>query len=265
MSPGEAVILIRRGCSMTTENRPDLATLYALEKIVSAIEKAGTKLSATRLKRDHGFSDKIFAAAADHGCAIKCIRWNDRNMYSFIKSYTIPEEAFYDLVKEQLGRLWIEDKHEASQFYIENTSRRDSKIIGPWTRPDFTIVSYKKFPWTIGHEFDVVTFEVKRPDSANVLAVFEALAHATAATRAYVLFPMSMAEWNRENAEQAKRVQDECARHGVGLILIEDPFGEPTPIHVQRALKREIDHEKCSSFLEAVLSSDGKNKISQWK
>lgn len=106
---------------------------------------------------------------------------------------------------------------------------------------------------------------MKRPDSANVLAVFEALAHVTAATRAYVLFPMSIAEWDRDYGEQAKRVKDECARHGVGLILIEDPFGEPKPVHVHRALRREIDHEKCSSFLEAVLSSDGKNRIAQWK
>jgi hypothetical protein len=250
---------------MTSEKRPSLATLYALEKIVAAIEKAGTKLSATRLKRDHGISEAIFTAAAEHGCKIKCIRWNDRNMYSFLKSFVIPEEAYYDLVKDQLKNLWIDEKHEVSQFYIENTSRKDSKIIGPWTRPDLTIVSHKKFPWTIGHEFDVVTFEVKRPDSANVLAVFEALAHATAATRAYVLFPMSLAEWSRKFEEQAKRVQDECARHGVGLILIEDPLGEPKPIHLQRAVRREIDHEKCSSFLEAVLSSEGKNKISQWK
>jgi hypothetical protein len=106
---------------------------------------------------------------------------------------------------------------------------------------------------------------VKRPDTANVLAVFEALAHATVATRAYVVFPTSLAEWESSDPEQAVRVRDECSRHGVGLILIEDLLGGASPGHVIRARRREIDHEKCSAFLEAVLSPEGKNKISEWK
>jgi hypothetical protein len=206
-----------------------------------------------------------FDEAAQYGCEIKVLRCGERNYYRALKTYVIPEEGYYDAVEKALRDLWTREGWENNQIYLENTSRRDSKIEGPWTRPDFTLVSYKKFPWTIGYEFDVVTFEVKRPDTANVLAVFEALAHVTAATRGYVVFPVSAETWTKASPEQERRVRDECSKHGIGLILISDIFGQPDVHHIIKASRKEIDHEKCSGFLEAVVSPEGKNRISQWK
>lgn len=250
---------------MAKGTTPSLSALRVLETICSTLETAGEALTATRLRRDHGISDEVFEEAAQHGRTQKYLKRGDYNYYSLLRPYVIPEESYYDIVFTSLCSLWSSERYDPSKFTLENTSRRDSKIIGPWVRPDLTLVSYKKFPWTIGYEFDVVTFEVKRPDSANVLAVFEALAHATVATKAYVVFPTSLAEWEASDPDQATRVRDECSRHGVGLILIEDVLGEASPNHVIRARRREIDHEKCSAFLEAVLSPESKNKISEWK
>lgn len=244
---------------------PSLPILAALEKIVDAITEAGDPVTATKLMRTLSMDKDMFDAATEHGCSIKVLRCGSYNKYSAPKPFVIPEEAYYDLITQALQALWEKEGHDVSQFYIENTSRKDSKIEGPWTRPDLTLVSYKKFPWTIGSEFDVVTFEVKRPDSANVLAVFEALAHVTAATRAYVVFPLSKNAWAKANPAQERRVRDECAKHGVGLILIEDIFNEPLADHLIKATRKEIDHEKCSAFLEAVVSAEGKNRISRWK
>jgi hypothetical protein len=110
-----------------------------------------------------------------------------------------------------------------------------------------------------------VTFEIKRPDSANVLAVFEALSHAAAATRAYVVFPLDAETWARSNPAQERRVRDECVRHGVGLILVDTRSTPPEAQHLLKAARREIDHEKCSGFLDAVVSVEGKRRISEWK
>jgi hypothetical protein len=244
---------------------PQLAVLEALRKISSEIENAGEALTATRLKRNLNLPDGLFDDAVTFGCAEKYLRWGDRNYYSSLRPFIVPEEAYYENCSSGISALWNEDGYEASNFYIENTSRRDSKIEGPWTRPDLTLVSIKKFPWTIGAEFDVVTFEVKRPDSANVLAVFEALSHASAATRAYVVFPVDADAWRSGNPAQERRVRDECIRHGVGLILLSSASTNPVAHHVLKASRREIDHEKCSSFLDAVLSDGGKRKISEWK
>jgi hypothetical protein len=244
---------------------PSLATLEALRSIVTTLETAGEQLTATKLRRTIGLSDALFAEAADYGCATKVLKWGAHNYYRVLKPYAVPEEAYYEAVKVAIEALWQEDGYKRDDFYVENTSRRDSKIEGPWTRPDLTLVSHKKFAWTMGTEFDVVTFEIKRPETANVLAVFEALSHVTAATRAYVVFPLDAETWRLANPAQERRVRDECVRHGVGLILVSNPHGAPAALHVLKAARREIDHEKCSDFLDAVVSQAGKKRISEWK
>lgn len=244
---------------------PNLTVLAALKAISDAISAAGEPLTATRLKRALTMTDKLFDEAVEFGCAEKYLKWSTRNFYSNVKPYVVPEEAYYGDVKGAIDALWLKEGYERSHFYTENTSRRDSKIVGPWTRPDLTLVSYKKFAWTIGSEFDVVTFEVKRPENADVLAVFEALSHVSAATRAYAVFPIDADVWRSANPQQEKRVKDECVRHGVGLILVDPTSNGPVAHHVLKAARREIDHEKCSDFLDAVLSDAGKRSISQWK
>jgi hypothetical protein len=244
---------------------PSLSTLEALRQIVSTIQEAAAPLTATKIKRTLGMSNTLFDDAANYGCANKFIKWSARNVYSVVKPYVVPEEAYYASIKSSIEALWQEDGYEKSTFYVENTSRRDSKIVGPWTRPDLTLVSHKRFPWTMGTEFDVVTFEIKRPENANVLAVFEALSHVTAATRAYVVFPVEPDVWRLANPAQERRVRDECVRHGVGLILVPSPHGPGQAVHALKAARREIDHEKCSDFLDAVVSPGGKKRISEWK
>ena len=245
---------------------PELATLRVLETITTALAKEGGALTATRLKRDYSIDDKVFWEASAYGCKQKFIKCGSQNYHSLLKPFVIPELAYYPTLMSAISELWAREGYESSDFYLEDTSSKDTKVVGPWVRPDVTLISYKKFAWTIGNEFDVVTFEVKRPDSANVLAVFEALAHATAATRSYAVFPMSLSEWELTSPRQAERVRDECSRHGVGLILVDDILGtSPTASHIVKATRRQIDHEKSSSFLEAVLSADGRSRIAKWK
>jgi len=197
-----------------------LECLYNLDIIIRKIRENDSGLSRTKLKNSLGLNDDILTASLDFGCENKRLKRGEYNFYTVIKDFTIPEERFYPSIKAGLSRLWTSDKYESNEFYIEETARKDSKIAGPWTRPDITLISHKKFAWTIGYEFDVVTFEVKRPDSCNVLAVFEALSHASAATRAYVVFPIDAEVWTKTDPEQESRVKDECSKHGVGLILI---------------------------------------------
>lgn len=248
-----------------TVTSSNLETLVALKLVTDALDAAGSPLTATTLKRTCGVAPGLFDAAVDYGCTAKILQWQERNYYKLLKNYVVPEEAYYDTVMDSMERLWIEDGYDRSLFYIENTSRRDAKIVGAWTRPDLTMVSHRKFSWTMGTEFDVVTFEIKRPDSANVLAVFEALSHAAAATRAYVVFPVKHETWRLENPAQERRVREECVRHGVGLILVDTEQVPPLAHHLLKATRKEIDHEKCSAFLDAVVSPSGKKRISEWK
>jgi len=242
-----------------------LAGAHCLEVICDDLGKERNGLTATHLRRYSEIDSDYFDEAVEYGSENGFLDWGRHNRFKLIKPYTAREHLYYEACMQAICQQWRRDNYEDSEFHVENTSSRDTKIVGPWTRPDLTLISHKKFPCTIGEEFDVVTFEVKRPDAANVLAVFEALSHATAATRAYVVFPLSRKRWRKINEEQAQRVEDECSRHGVGLIMVKEPANDPKVDYVIPAAKREIDHQKCSDFLRAVLSDAGKDKISTWK
>ena len=241
---------------------PNIKVLQCLETVVQALQIHKT-MSGTKLKRTYNLDADLFDAAVQHGSEKKVLKWGERNMFTFSAPYTIPEEAYYVSIDHAFREIWEIEGYDKSQYYLENTSRRDSKIAGPWTRPDFTMVSYKKFPWTIGSEFDVVTFEIKRSDTSNVLAVFEAMSHRSAATRSYVVFPLDEVVWTAKDPQQAVRVKDECVRHGIGLILV--PPSPAAAVHAIPARRFDIDHRKSSDFLAAVLSEAGKNRIAEWK
>lgn len=243
-------------------SHPNIEILRCLETVVQALQIHKT-MSGTKLKRTYDFDPDLFDAAVQHGSEKKVLKWGDRNMFTFVAPYIIPEEAYYESIEGAFREIWEAEGYDKSQFYLENTARRDSKIAGPWTRPDFTMVSYKKFPWTIGSEFDVVTFEVKRADTSNVLAVFEAMSHRSAATRSYVVFPLDEVTWTTKDPAQAVRVKDECIRHGIGLILV--GAGHSAAVHAIPARRFDIDHRKSSDFLAAVLTEAGKNRIAEWK
>lgn len=243
---------------------PELKTAKSLESIIGVIVANKEPMSRTKIRNTLNLSEGDLTEALSLGCSEGVLEKFEYNFYGNVGKFKIPESYYYPAVRSALVELWL-NKFNDGEFYIEETARKDSKIVGRWTRPDFTIVSHKKFAWTIGYEFDVVTFEVKRPDSCDVLAVFEALSHATAATRAYVVFPVNATQWAESHPEQEARVKDECSRHGVGLILIEDIYSKPRPVQVIAAQKREIDHDKCSNFLGNVLSDEGLRKISIWK
>ena len=229
------------------------------------IAEQGEALSRTKLRNWLSLSDLDVDQALEFGVRNKHLKKEEYNFYKILGGLTLTEERFYPAIEIGLRALWSVEGYESNEFYLERTARKDSKIAGPWTRPDFTIISHKKFPWTIGFGFDVVTFEIKRPDTSNVLAVFEALSHLTAATRSYVVFPMNEKDWMASDAQQASRVRDECSKHGIGLILIENVYDDPTPVHLIAARRHDISHEKSSNFLGAVLSDGGKNRLSAWK
>lgn len=250
---------------------PSLSILELLVKVVDRLIDNKADMTRTWLRRYVCSNDEqITESVLQQGVAKKLLVLKKQGYVGLVKGVTqvnaaIGEESYYPEVEKQIRAVWSANKYDQSEFILENTARKDAKIVGPWTRPDFTLVSHKKFPYTIGHEFDVVTFEVKKPSTSNVLAVFEALSHTSAATKAYVVFPIGPTDWTSTAPEQEARVRDECAKHGVGLMLIENISTAPMPHHVIRARRKEIDHERSSAFLSAVLTSHGKEQIAKWK
>jgi hypothetical protein len=142
------------------------------------------------------------------------------------------------------------------------TARKDTKVAGRWTRPDFTVVTSRAFPYIRQTEFDIITFEAKRPKDAEALAVFEALAHNSAATRSYVFFPITEADLNA--SVQGERIREECVRHGIGLFLVQDSYALDKALLLIEAHPRPLNPEKCSHFLQQVLEKEELAVITTW-
>jgi hypothetical protein len=243
----------------------DLKTAHTLQQITSLLKNEKNGLSKTKILRTLNASNGELILALEYGYENGLIAWEAGNWIRYKRDYSVPEELFYPVIEKAISDLWQKNASEHMQFFLEKTARIDSKISGPWTRPDFTLVSHRKFAWTIGEEYDVVTFEVKRPDSSNVLAVFEALAHASNATRAYVVFPIGEQVWRESCPDQEARVKDECSRHGVGLILVDEIENTYRATEIIKARKNDIDHERVNRSLSAVMSNKGREKIAGWK
>jgi len=232
-----------------------------LEKISEEIVKKGT-ITKVSLKRALSYNDSEFEEAFDLGVLNLTIDVRKHNYLGIKNPYSVKEEDYYECIEGMLQGLFDRSVGKNGNFFIERTARRESKIAGRWTRPDFTIISNRKFPYIKEAEFDIFTFEVKRPADCDTLAVFEALAHSTVATRSFVFFPITEADFNKST--QAGRIKEECGRHGVGLILVTNGARLDECRILIDSQRRSLNPEKSSNFLQSVLDKSSLAELARW-
>ncbi len=223
---------------------------------------AGNK-TRTTLKRYAGFPQDAVDKAIDFGVKSKALKALQQGYFQLIdKSLTIYEADYYDSIGNMLERYYQERLTDDGRFLVSKTARKDTKVAGRWTRPDFTVVANRKFPYIREPEFDIITFEVKRPADCEALAVFEALAHNSAATRSYVFFPITQDQL--DNNLQGERIREECVRHGIGLFLARDSYCLDEACLVIESQRRPLNPERCSQFLQNVLEPSELSKLTTW-
>lgn len=176
--------------------------------------------------------------------------------------YSVQEVDYYSCVETMLKGYYAPRVTPTGRYLVAKTAKKDSKVAGRWTRPDFTVVANRTFPYIRQTEFDIITFEVKRPADCEALAVFEALAHNSAATRSYVFFPITEAEL--DSSAQGERIREECVRHGIGLFLVHDSFQLKEACLLIESQRRPLNPEKCSHFLQNVLEAKELGELTTW-
>ncbi|CUW48563.1 hypothetical protein [Novacetimonas hansenii] len=230
-------------------------------KLINALSNG--KKTRTNLKRNNGFPESHIEKAIDFGVEKDILR---ALLQGYIEvnqnQYSVVEEDYYSCINDLLENYYGARMNDGGNFIVSKTARKNTKVAGRWTRPDFTVVSNRKFPYIRDSEFDIITFEVKRPADCEAIAVFEALAHNTAATRSYVFFPMSENDFRQ--TDQAERIREECVRHGIGMFLVSDSYKMEKPILIIEAQRKQLNPEKCSNFLSSVLSQDELAKLTTW-
>jgi len=175
----------------------------------------------------------------------------------------IAEKDLYEPMSEVIRSDWAKD-HGLDDVIVEVTAAQGSKATGGrWTRPDISAASLRTFPYVPGRHFDVVTFEVKPQDQVTVSAVYEALAHLRAATRAYALVHVPHA-LKVQLATTLDDVTAEAKQQGVGLIVAEKPDDYDTWDEQVEPVRREPDPVRLNDFLAQQVTQSFRERVMKW-
>lgn len=170
------------------------------------------------------------------------------------------EADLYEPIECVLREHWVKDK-SFQWSHVANTARQGGRSTGgKWTRPDLTVLSLRRYRYVPGVHLEVWSFEVKTLENLDVSAVYEAVAHARFATRAYVVFPFAE-EPSREQAELLAAVEEEAVRHGVGVITMVDPAHYETWEERVTALRSEAEPDRINTFIGQQISADAQSDL----
>jgi hypothetical protein len=175
----------------------------------------------------------------------------------------ITEAELYEPIAKVLKQRWVKDNRFRDSV-VEITAKQGKRDTGgKWSRPDITVVGMTNYIYVPGKHFDVATFEVKSADWMDVTAVYEALAHRRAATRAYVI--IYVPEEKRGMVDPLlDQVCEEAKRHGVGVIVVETLEDYETWDERVEAVRIECSPGRLNDFIAVQLSEGAKQEILQW-
>lgn len=173
------------------------------------------------------------------------------------------ERALYEPMKRVIDTAWAQD-NRLDQHIVEITAHQGARVTGGrWTRPDITLASLRTFAYVPGKHFDVVTFEIKPCDTIDVTVIYEALAHRRAAHRAYALIHVPN-ELRGQLDPLVQEVAAEAKRHGIGLIVANDPGNYETWDELVEAVRHEPDPERLNDFLAQQVSVGFRERLMKW-
>lgn len=175
----------------------------------------------------------------------------------------VKEAELYEPMTKAIKKTWVVAQG-FDEFIVETTAQGGRKNTGgTWTRPDITVAARSRYHYVPGVHFDVITFEIKPPDSISITCVYEALAHLRSATQAYVLLHIPLEE--EENlADALQDINAEARRHGIGVITADKPDDFDTWNEVVEPIRVEPDPKKLNDFLSTQFSERERNKIILW-
>lgn len=172
------------------------------------------------------------------------------------------EIHLYEPLAQVLLESWGKDRRSipAAVDIVAQQGKRQTG--GRWSRPDIVTVEVRTYEYVPGKHLEITTFEVKPADQIDITAVYEALAHRRASTRAYVMLhvPAPLAVGLEAAVQQ---VRDVGASHGVGVVVFDDPCDYDTWDILEEAERFEPDPEKLNDFIVTQLPADTKSRIAR--
>lgn len=172
------------------------------------------------------------------------------------------ERHLYEPMSKVIKENWSPDSG-LDTVIVEITAQGGRRPDGKWSRPDFTLATYKTYPYVPGRHFDLITFEIKPTDGLDVTVVYEALAHRRAATRAYTL--LHIPEGRQAGLEEIlDEIVLEAKRVGVGVIVAGAPDSYDTWEELVEAERHEPEPQRLNDFLAKQVSQGFREQIVKW-
>lgn len=175
----------------------------------------------------------------------------------------VREEDLYQPAAAVLNNEWPKEKR-LERWIVHTTARQGRRETGGrWSRPDLVVITQSVYPYVPGRHFDVITFEVKPSDALDVTAVYEALAHLRAATKAYVLLHVPDPDAGRL-ADTLSEIFAEAKRHGIGVITFNDPSDFSSWEETVEPVRREPDPRRLNDFLATQFEAGQLETLLRW-
>jgi len=172
----------------------------------------------------------------------------------------ILENDLYSDFEKWLSDFWAKDAN-LTWFKIEKTANQGRKNRGKWTRPDFAIVAVNTYRYLPEKFLEVISFEVK-PSLEDALAgVFECAAHSVYANRSYLA--VYLEDDADKDSEEFARIERECERFGLGLIIFADPKDTETYEVVVDAGRRTPDPAEVDKFIASQLKANTQELVAK--
>ena len=130
-------------------------------------------------------------------------------------------------------------------------------------RPDLAVLAVKAYPYLPGRIFDIITFEVKKSDSIDVLGVFEALSHQQFASMSYVIFHTAGKNFGSDYAD-TERIEALAKLHGIGVIVATSTDDYKQWEELVEPRRAVPDPEQANLFIATCFSEEAKARVIKW-
>jgi hypothetical protein len=159
------------------------------------------------------------------------------------------ESDHYQPALDSILQHWTEQPGFTHVFGAITAGQGRRQTGGRWSRPDIVLCAISDWLFSSRPEADVRTIEVKRFESLDVLAVYEAVSHKSRAHYSYLLIVDFPADMDADQKTTFDTVVSVAGKHGIGVITARNTADWTSWSFELDPNRSDSDHQAVNQFL----------------
>ncbi|MBP7241187.1 hypothetical protein [Amaricoccus sp.] len=155
----------------------------------------------------------------------------------------------YDPIISQIEAHWNDQLGYTKVFCAKTALQGRRTTGGKWSRPDIILCTISDWIFSSRHEGEVRTIEVKRFETLDVLAVYEALSHKSRSHYAYLMIVNFPSALNSDEKSLFDNVLAVAGKNGIGVITAVDSSNWSTWSFELSPAKSDADNQSIHQLL----------------